>query len=154
MVVMASQGRLLLLVSDLGARCTAVKPAPLATALTPCCAVLCLCLCVCPCARLPFCLCAPLPPPPPRVCPSHQQPPETLANKDLKKKMSPTNAKALNTMRQRIKKHNSGDEFGELVTKYRWVTGGGGLFWGWVGEGGTTPGWSRVCQQVCTFKYM
>jgi hypothetical protein len=44
---------------------------------------------------------------------------ETLANRDLKKKMSPTNAKALNTMRQRIKKHNSGDEYGPLVMQYR-----------------------------------
>lgn len=48
---------------------------------------------------------------------------ETLGNKDLKKKMSPTNAKALNTMRQRIKKHNSGEEMGQLVQKYRWGLG-------------------------------
>ena len=54
------------------------------------------------------------------LCP----PAETLANRDLKKKMSPTNAKALNTMRQRIKKHNSTDEYGQLVLKYR--CGGGG----------------------------
>jgi hypothetical protein len=46
---------------------------------------------------------------------------ETLSNRDLKKKMSPTNAKALNTMRQRVKKHNSSEEFGQLVQKYRWV---------------------------------
>jgi hypothetical protein len=45
--------------------------------------------------------------------------PDTLANRDLKKKMSPTNAKALNTMRQRLKKHNTSDEFGDLVTKFR-----------------------------------
>eukprot|EP00882_Tetradesmus_deserticola_P006590 GHRQ01006939.1.p1 GENE.GHRQ01006939.1~~GHRQ01006939.1.p1 ORF type:complete len:782 (+),score=486.53 GHRQ01006939.1:187-2532(+) len=44
---------------------------------------------------------------------------DTLANRDLKKKMSPTNAKALNTMRQRLKKHNTSDEFGDLVTKFR-----------------------------------
>jgi hypothetical protein len=37
--------------------------------------------------------------------------------------MSPTNAKALNTMRQRIKKHNSSEEMGQLVQKYRWVGG-------------------------------
>jgi hypothetical protein len=33
--------------------------------------------------------------------------------------MSPTNAKALNTMRQRLKKHNTSDEFGDLVAKFR-----------------------------------
>eukprot|EP00775_Hariotina_reticulata_P009995 gene9995-10150_t len=44
---------------------------------------------------------------------------DTLANKDLKKKMSPTNAKALNTMRQRLKKHNTSEEFADLVAKYR-----------------------------------
>jgi translation initiation factor 3 subunit C len=48
-------------------------------------------------------------------------PTETLSNRDLKKKMSPTNAKALNTMRQRVKKHNSSEEYGQLVQKYRWV---------------------------------
>ena len=31
---------------------------------------------------------------------------ETMANKDVKKKMSATNNKAFNTMRQRLKKHN------------------------------------------------
>ena len=42
---------------------------------------------------------------------------ETLANKDVKKKMSPTNAKALNTMRQRLKKHNI--QFTEQIGKFR-----------------------------------
>ncbi len=39
------------------------------------------------------------------------------ADKELRKKMSPTNAKALNTMRQRLKKHMPG--FEELVAKFR-----------------------------------
>lgn len=42
---------------------------------------------------------------------------ETLANKDVKKKMSPTNAKALNTMRQRLKKHMP--QYQELVAKFK-----------------------------------
>lgn len=42
---------------------------------------------------------------------------KTLADKDAKKKMSPTNAKALNTMRQRLKKHNVG--FQEQIDKFR-----------------------------------
>lgn len=42
---------------------------------------------------------------------------KTLADKDAKKKMSPTNAKALNTMRQRLKKHNIG--FQEQIDKFR-----------------------------------
>lgn len=42
----------------------------------------------------------------------------TLANKELTKKMSPTNAKALNTMRQRLRKHNP--QFTEEIEKFRW----------------------------------
>ncbi|MEW5305255.1 MAG: hypothetical protein WDW36_007810 [Sanguina aurantia] len=42
---------------------------------------------------------------------------ETLANKDVKKKMSMTNSKALNTMRQRLKKHNVG--YFEQINKFR-----------------------------------
>ena len=41
----------------------------------------------------------------------------TLANKELTKKMSPTNAKALNTMRQRLRKHNPG--YAEQMEKFR-----------------------------------
>ncbi len=41
----------------------------------------------------------------------------TLANKDLTKKMSPTNAKALNTMRQRLRKHNPA--YAEQMEKFR-----------------------------------
>mmetsp|Transcript_33430 Transcript_33430/g.84725 ORF Transcript_33430/g.84725 Transcript_33430/m.84725 type:complete len:947 (-) Transcript_33430:272-3112(-) len=42
---------------------------------------------------------------------------ETLANKDVKKKMSKTNAQALNTMRQRVKKHTP--TYAELMAKHR-----------------------------------
>lgn len=42
---------------------------------------------------------------------------KTLADKDAKKKMSPTNAKALNTMRQRLKKHNVA--YQEQIDKFR-----------------------------------
>lgn len=42
---------------------------------------------------------------------------ETLANKDVKKKMSKTNAQALNTMRQRVKKHTPA--YAELLAKFR-----------------------------------
>ncbi len=41
----------------------------------------------------------------------------TLANKELTKKMSATNAKALNTMRQRVRKHNP--VFAEQMEKFR-----------------------------------
>ena len=41
----------------------------------------------------------------------------TLANKELTKKMSPTNAKALNTMRQRLRKHNPA--YAEQMEKFR-----------------------------------
>jgi Eukaryotic translation initiation factor 3 subunit 8 N-terminus len=44
---------------------------------------------------------------------------DTLANRDLKKKMSPTNARALNTMRQRLKKHNTSEELAALIAKFR-----------------------------------
>ncbi|KAG1661195.1 hypothetical protein FOA52_006001 [Chlamydomonas sp. UWO 241] len=42
---------------------------------------------------------------------------ETLSNKDVKKKMSPTNAKALNTMRQRLKKHNP--DYADMMNAFR-----------------------------------
>ena len=41
----------------------------------------------------------------------------TFSNKEAKKKMSPTNARAFNTMRQRLKKHNVA--FQEQIDKYR-----------------------------------
>ncbi len=40
----------------------------------------------------------------------------THANKEAKKKMSPTNAKALNAMRQRLRKHNP--SYQEQVTPF------------------------------------
>ncbi len=42
---------------------------------------------------------------------------ETLSNKEVKKKMSASNSKALNTMRQRLKKHNAG--FAEQIAAWR-----------------------------------
>ena len=41
----------------------------------------------------------------------------TLGDREAKKKMSPTNAKALNTMRQRLKKHNV--QYTEDIAKYK-----------------------------------
>ena len=42
---------------------------------------------------------------------------KTLGNREAKKKMSSTNAKALNTMRQRLKKHNT--QFQEQIDAFR-----------------------------------
>lgn len=55
--------------------------------------------------------------------------------------MSPTNAKALNTMRQRLKKHNTSEEYADLVTKFRWV-----VVWVWGGWGGTGGAWCCVTE--------
>eukprot|EP00976_Prorocentrum_cordatum_P103717 1193578-Prorocentrum_minimum.AAC.1 len=41
----------------------------------------------------------------------------TLANREAKKKMSPTNAKSLNIMKQKLKKHNAG--YADAIEKVR-----------------------------------
>lgn len=42
---------------------------------------------------------------------------EIVANKDAKKKMSPTNARAFNSMRQKLKKNNR--DYEEQIDKFR-----------------------------------
>ena len=61
----------------------------------------------------------------------HFPPPQLWEDKEGKKRMNKNNAKALSTLRQKIRKHNR--DYEGLISAYRQVGGTWGAIWGGYG---------------------